>query len=76
VRCEYWIHEPSGLVWAVQFKDDALACVAGPLYAGEADVDILTYLDYSRQDLPWIEEHRDEFRVMFKLETHSDRPET
>jgi hypothetical protein len=69
VRFEYWIHRPSERVWAVQLREGRLLCAAGPLLATEADVDILSYLDYSRQDLAWIEEHRDEFRVMTRVET-------
>jgi hypothetical protein len=49
-------------------KHGRLTCAAGPMLVSEADVDILSYLDYSGHDLAWIEEHRDEFRVMTRVD--------
>jgi hypothetical protein len=57
----YWIHGPSGFVWAVELIDDVVVCAAGPLLVSEADPDILPYLDYSLRDGAWVREHRGEF---------------
>jgi hypothetical protein len=60
-RTEYWVHTRSGLVWAVQLVGGEITCAAGPLAPSEADPEILEYLDYSRPDGAWVQQHRHEF---------------
>ncbi|MBI2217339.1 MAG: hypothetical protein HYU51_08585 [Candidatus Rokubacteria bacterium] len=61
VSSAYWLHAPSGFVWAVQVVDREILCAAGPLLVSEADADILPYLDYSVRDGAWVREHWTEF---------------
>jgi hypothetical protein len=62
VRREFWIHEPTALVWAVEHAHGEILAVAGPLRAADADPLLLDHLSYRTTDSGWVMLHRDEFR--------------
>jgi hypothetical protein len=62
MQSEYWLHRPTGFVWAVTLENDAVQSAAGPLEVCHADPELLAFLDYSHADGCWITAHRCEFR--------------
>jgi hypothetical protein len=64
VRREFWIHEPTATVWAVEHAEGAILGVAGPISAADADPVLLDHLPYLSTEAVWVTLNRDEFRPL------------
>ena len=64
---EFWLHVPTGYVWAVEIDSSGrLIAAAGPLAKRDTEPLLLDYLVYKPGDVAWIVRHRPEFtRVEF-----------
>ena len=58
---EFWLHKPSGRVWAVEVEDGEVVGVAGPVRARDTDPVLLDHLPYDSRDVPWVTRNRREF---------------
>jgi hypothetical protein len=64
-RREFWLHVPSGKLWAFELRADDIVAHAGPFAARLSEavsVDDLAF-DSDRATLDWATEHRAEFRA-------------
>ena len=78
LRREFWLHQPSANLWAVEVsgRDESLLACCGPFIARAAGVVALDELAYERgATLEWLRGHRAEFA---RYDAHSDvrRPVT
>ena len=62
IRREFWIHEPTARVWAVEHMYGHILGVAGPMPTADADPLLLDHLPYRHTDTLWVTLHRGEFR--------------
>ncbi len=62
LRHEYWRHEPTGRVWAVELTEGRIVGAAGPLDLRDATIDLLPYLSYDFREVRWIEQERNHLR--------------
>jgi len=53
-RREFWVHEPTATVWAVEHVAGNILGVAGPMTAADADPLLLDYLPYRATDTVWV----------------------
>lgn len=59
---EFWLHAPSGYVWALEIDSAGRVIgAAGPLTKRDADPLILDYFLYKATDVPWIVRDRLQF---------------
>jgi len=59
---EFWLHRPTGYVWALQLdRAGRVTAAAGPLAKPDAEPLLLDYFLYKSTDVPWIERHGPEF---------------
>jgi hypothetical protein len=58
---QYWRHQATGRLWAVELVDGTLRGVCGPLDPREAVPGLLPVLPFDFRDLRWVRDHADEF---------------
>lgn len=58
---EYWLHKPTGRMWAVEVVDGTVRAAGGPLAVEDAAPELLDHLPYDRGEAPWINRAREEF---------------
>lgn len=58
---EYWLHKPTGRMWAMEIRNGSVVAAAGPLAAEYAVPGLLDYLTYVRSEAIWINRRRNEF---------------
>jgi len=63
-RREFWVHEPTDRVWAVEHLGGTILAAAGPMLAAEADPALLDHLPYRATDSLWVALNRDQFRPL------------
>jgi hypothetical protein len=59
---EFWWHEPSERLWAVQIVDGVVVGAAGPFHPADVLPNLLNHVLYFRCTADWISKHRGEFR--------------
>ena len=57
---EFWLHKPSGEVWAVKQRGKVIA-VAGPISREDAEPELLDYFVYDARDCHWVTKRLEEF---------------
>jgi len=63
-RREFWVHEPTATVWAVEHVAGDIIGVAGPLPAADADTRLLDDLPYRASGSLWVTLNRNAFRPL------------
>ena len=58
---EFWLHKPSGEVWAVKKRDGKIIAVAGPITREDAEPELLDYFVYDARDCEWVIKRLEEF---------------
>jgi hypothetical protein len=58
----YWVHTPTGYVWAVEVEADGdIVSAAGPLLATEAAPEVISHLIFDTRDVAWIKHNWQHF---------------
>jgi hypothetical protein len=58
---EFWVHKPSGEVWAVKHRGGKIIAVAGPISREDAEPELLDYFVYDARDCHWVTKRLEEF---------------
>jgi len=76
-RREFWLHKPSGRVWAVELNTDGdVVTTAGPLDPKDADPAALDHMPFDGRYVGWISHYRAEFTRLERVRPAApDSPE-
>ena len=58
---EFWLHVPTGRLWAVESRDGVVVAAAGPLEAADVHPRLLDHLMFFRSDADRVNAHRHDF---------------